>query len=118
MLGRPAIVACLFGVACATGITPPPDGGPLALNTPTSGAIAVAGQVDEWTFFGRALFPEALAHSYSFEDAFDQASAEVARRERAEGFEASLPQVAIGNGIRVALKGLEQRLAATHPARN
>jgi peptidase C13-like protein len=66
----------------------------------------------DWTFFGRAFFPEALANTYSFETAFDQASAAVASREKAEGFEASLPQIAVGNGIRVALKGLEQRLTA------
>jgi peptidase C13-like protein len=66
----------------------------------------------DWTFFGRAFFPEALANTYSFETAFDQASAAVASREKTEGFEPSLPQIAVGNGIRVALKGLEQRLTA------
>ena len=30
-----------------------PDGGPLPLNSWTSGKIAVVGEVDEWTFFGR-----------------------------------------------------------------
>src|SRR5262249_52829661 len=30
------------------------DGGPLVLNAPTSGAIGTAGEVDDWTFFGRA----------------------------------------------------------------
>jgi RHS repeat-associated protein len=30
------------------------DGGPIPLNTPTTGTITVAGEVDEWTFFGRA----------------------------------------------------------------
>src|SRR5262249_41015406 len=31
-----------------------PDGGPVILNKATSGALNVAGQVDDWTFFGRA----------------------------------------------------------------
>jgi hypothetical protein len=31
-----------------------PDSGPILLATPTPGSIEVAGQVDEWTFFGRS----------------------------------------------------------------
>jgi hypothetical protein len=31
-----------------------PDNGPLLLGVPTSGAISVAGQLDEWTFSGSA----------------------------------------------------------------
>ncbi len=31
-----------------------PDSGPIYLNTPTPGSIAVVGETDEWTFFGRA----------------------------------------------------------------
>src|SRR5207248_1365172 len=31
-----------------------PDGGPLDLNSPEPGAISPAGNVDTWTFFGRA----------------------------------------------------------------
>ena len=31
-----------------------PDSGPLTLNTPTSGAISVASEIDEWTFYGLA----------------------------------------------------------------
>ncbi len=31
-----------------------PDSGPIALSTPTSGAIGTPGELDEWTFFGRA----------------------------------------------------------------
>jgi hypothetical protein len=30
------------------------DGGPLARNTPTPGKISAAGEVDDWTFYGRA----------------------------------------------------------------
>jgi RHS repeat-associated protein len=35
-------------------VTKLPDGGPIVLNTPTPGHIAAVGQVDDWTFFGRA----------------------------------------------------------------
>ena len=31
-----------------------PDSGPLTLNTPTPAAINLAGELDAWTFFGRA----------------------------------------------------------------
>lgn len=64
----------------------------------------------DWTFFGRAFFDEALRRTLSFEMAFDQARRTVAEREAAEGLEASEPQIAIGNGIRVALNAIERRL--------
>ena len=35
-------------------VTVLPDSGPLALGTATAGTISPAGQLDEWTFFGRA----------------------------------------------------------------
>jgi RHS repeat-associated protein len=31
-----------------------PDSGPIWLNTPTPGGIGIVGELDEWTFFGRA----------------------------------------------------------------
>jgi RHS repeat-associated protein len=34
-------------------VTTLPPGGPIVPNTPTPGNIAVAGQIDDWTFFGR-----------------------------------------------------------------
>ncbi|HJV24629.1 MAG TPA: C13 family peptidase [Aromatoleum sp.] len=64
----------------------------------------------DWTFFGRAFFDEALRNTHSFEMAFDQAKRTVAEREAAEGLEASEPQMAVGNGIRVALSAVERRL--------
>ncbi|MBL8447970.1 MAG: peptidase C13 [Zoogloeaceae bacterium] len=62
----------------------------------------------DWTFFGRAYFQEALDQTRSFETAFDIAREAVGRRESDEGVDASLPQIAVGNGIRVALKGIER----------
>ncbi len=62
----------------------------------------------DWTFFGRAYFQEALGETRSFETAFDLAREAVGRRESDEGVDASLPQIAVGNGIRVALKAVER----------
>jgi RHS repeat-associated protein len=35
-------------------INAPPDGGPVPLNTSVLGSIGLIGEIDEWTFFGRA----------------------------------------------------------------
>jgi len=64
----------------------------------------------DWTFFGRAYFDEALRGTRSFETAFEQAKVAVAAREASENFEASEPQITVGNGIRVALRAVERRL--------
>jgi hypothetical protein len=64
----------------------------------------------DWTFFGRAFFDEALRGTRAFETAFEQARIAVAEREAAENFAASEPQIAVGNGIRVALRAVERRL--------
>lgn len=63
----------------------------------------------DWTFFGKAFFAEALAQTNSFTEAFELARAKVAEREKAEGLEASEPQMAAGEGIRAALRALENR---------
>ena len=47
----------------------------------------------DFTCFGRALFAEALQQTDRLDQAFRQASAAVAAREQAEGFEASEPQI-------------------------
>ena len=44
----------ISGTVVGNSISQIPDSGPIALATPTSGAIAVPGELDEWTFFGRA----------------------------------------------------------------
>lgn len=58
----------------------------------------------EWTFFGKAYFDEALRNERSFEAAFADAAMRVAKRESAEGVTPSEPQIAVGEGIRRALK--------------
>jgi RHS repeat-associated protein len=35
-------------------VNPPPDGGPMVFDTTAPGTISPAGEVDNWTFFGRA----------------------------------------------------------------
>lgn len=63
----------------------------------------------EWTFFGKAFFTEGLLQAGSFKDAFAIARDNVARRERAEGYEPSEPQIAIGADVERALRPLEAR---------
>ena len=48
---------------------------------------------NDFTYFGRALFAEALQQTDDLQRAFDLAKAAVAKREQAEGFEASEPQI-------------------------
>jgi RHS repeat-associated protein len=49
-----ARVVDVVGTVVGGSITQLSDGGRLSLNTRAAGAIAVAGELDEWTFFGRA----------------------------------------------------------------
>lgn len=48
---------------------------------------------NDFTYFGRALFAEALQQTDDLEEAFKLASAAVSRREEEDGFEASQPQL-------------------------
>ncbi|MFV0665057.1 C13 family peptidase [Denitromonas sp.] len=64
----------------------------------------------DWTFFGRALFNEALRETYAFDTAFEQARAAVAVREAAEGYEASEPQIALGEAVAPVLTAIVRRL--------
>jgi len=48
---------------------------------------------NDFTYFGRALFAEALQQTDDLEEAFKLASAAVSLREEEEGFEASQPQI-------------------------
>ncbi|MCX7152240.1 MAG: peptidase [Proteobacteria bacterium] len=65
---------------------------------------------EEFTYFGRAYFNEALRRSLSFIDAFDIAKAGIAARERAEKLEPSNPQIFVGAAMREKLGELEIRL--------
>ncbi len=66
----------------------------------------------DWTFFGRAYFNEALRTTYSFVDAFRQAQILITQQETAEGYQASEPQMALGEQIAVRLRALEQQFEA------
>lgn len=70
------------------------------------------GHRSELTFFGRAVFDEALRKTRSFEAAFAQAVPVIRQREvdagKEDGF--SNPQIHVGAGIRPVLDRLSQRL--------
>ena len=65
---------------------------------------------NDFTYFGRAFFNEALAQTFSFAEAFETARGSVSERERAEGLSASSPQIHMGAAIRDKLATIEQRL--------
>jgi hypothetical protein len=70
------------------------------------------GHRSELTFFGRAVFDEALRKTHSFEAAFAEAVQVIKQREieagKEDGF--SNPQIHVGAGIRPVLDQLSQRL--------
>jgi hypothetical protein len=59
---------------------------------------------NDWTYFGRAYFAEALKKAGTFTAAFELASELVTERERAEGKDASNPQLSIGREIQAYLE--------------
>ena len=59
---------------------------------------------NEWTYFGRAYFADALKKTGTFTGAFELASKLVTERERREGKEASNPQLSIGSEIKAYLQ--------------
>ncbi|MBI4293829.1 MAG: caspase family protein [Betaproteobacteria bacterium] len=70
----------------------------------------------DFTWFGRAFFDQALRRTYSLTEAFEQAKRTVAERERAQGFEASNPQLFIGPAMREKLASIQRRLEAAAPS--
>lgn len=90
-----------------------------ALRTPDSVVITAAdahhtsfGCSDDadFTYFGRAMFDEALRHQHSLTAAFDEAKVTIRKREQEEGFEPSNPQMFIGSDMQQALPKLESTL--------
>ena len=67
----------------------------------------------DYTYFGRALFDEAMREQNSFENSFLQAKETVAKWEAAQGFAPSEPQWSIGKNMQLMLPQLEQRLFPT-----
>lgn len=64
----------------------------------------------EFTYFGKAFFDEALRQHGSFTAAFDAALPVIAGREKAEGYDPSLPQRALGANIGSRLAAWEKTL--------
>ncbi|MGH8033385.1 MAG: C13 family peptidase [Luteimonas sp.] len=65
------------------------------------------------TYFGRAWMIEGLNRSTSFIAAYDYATRRIAQRERAEDYEPSLPQIAVGANIGRRLRDWEATLSKT-----
>jgi hypothetical protein len=68
------------------------------------------GHEEAFTYFGRAYFDQALRRETSFVRAFDRARDLVSRREKAEGYVPSEPQIAVGRAIVAKLAEIEKRL--------
>ena len=77
----------------------------------------------EWTYFGDALFNQALRKTRSFPQAFAEASKLIKEWETKEGLPASDPQISTGSSIARVLEGLvfetgQQRADATSGAQS
>ena len=70
------------------------------------------GSESDFTYFGKAYFDQALRHTYSFTNAFDEAKTSIEQREKSEGRTPSNPQIHAGSAIKKQLANLERRLAA------
>jgi hypothetical protein len=62
------------------------------------------------TYFGEAFYRDALPHAKTLQDAFEQAKAAIAARERQEQQTPSQPQAYFGSRISEALKGNPMRI--------
>lgn len=62
------------------------------------------------TYFGRAWMIEGLNRDTSFITAYDHATRRIAQRERAEDYEPSLPQIAVGENIGKRLRAWQATL--------
>lgn len=66
---------------------------------------------NDFTYFGRALFAEALAETDNLERAFELAKERVAEREQSDGFEPSEPQIWAPRGVLQHWRSLRQSQA-------
>lgn len=71
---------------------------------------------NDFTYFGRALFGEALNRTDDLEQAFAQARAALAEREKAEGFEPSEPQIWAPPAVLERWRALRGQPATAAPA--
>jgi hypothetical protein len=72
---------------------------------------------NEWTYFGKAYFDEALRRTFSFTRAFAIAKPIIEEREKKEGYDPSMPQMSEGPGIKAKLEELERQLSHALPER-
>ncbi len=75
------------------------------------------GHQSDSTYFGEALFQQGLAKSDSVLAAFELARQRVTEREKAKGFQPSLPQLSVGSLMADKLSELERRGAARRAGR-
>lgn len=68
------------------------------------------GHDGSFTYFGQALIGEALERETSFPRAFRAAADAIEKREKAEGYRPSRPQIFVGEGIRPALAAVSREL--------
>jgi hypothetical protein len=73
------------------------------------------GSESDSTYLAKALFDEELRRTYSIETAFENARKSIERRERAQGYAPSEPQIHIGAALREKLLQVEARLEARVP---
>ena len=66
---------------------------------------------NDFTYFGRALFAEALGETDNLERAFELAKERVAEREQSDGFEPSEPQIWAPRGVLQHWRELRQSQA-------
>lgn len=66
---------------------------------------------NEWTYFGKAYFDEALRTNTSFTRAFEIAKPAIEQRERKDGVDPSSPTMEEGSAIKVKLAELEKQLS-------
>ena len=64
---------------------------------------------NEWTYFGKAYFDEALRKTSSFTRAFEEAKPVIAERERQQKYDPSNPQMWEGGAIKAKLAALERQ---------
>ncbi|WP_149193365.1 C13 family peptidase [Luteimonas suaedae] len=67
------------------------------------------------TYFGNAWLVEGLNRHTSFIGAYDEATRRIARRERKDGYEPSLPQIAVGARVGRRLQAWQALLPPTAP---
>ena len=66
---------------------------------------------NDWTYFGKAYFDEALRNTTSFTEAFALAKPVIEAREKKDDYTPSDPRIAEGAGIKVKLAALQRQLA-------